>query len=62
MVSLDEVKEAFGNTKLLVFNNSAEMFSFIQKQNYRDSVFLFMSSGDFDGINLKTLAEELLKT
>jgi len=38
------------------------MFSFIQKQNYRDSVFLFMSSGDFDGINLKTLAEELLKT
>ncbi|HOU02461.1 MAG TPA: Mur ligase family protein [Bacteroidales bacterium] len=62
MVSLDEVKEAFGNTKLLVFNNSAEMFSFIQKQNYRDSVFLFMSSGNFDGFNLKTLAEELLKT
>jgi len=61
MVSVNEVKEAFGNTKLSVFDNSAGMFSFIQKQNYTDSVYLFMSSGDFDGSDLKTLAEELLK-
>jgi UDP-N-acetylmuramate: L-alanyl-gamma-D-glutamyl-meso-diaminopimelate ligase len=62
LISVNEVKTAFGNTKLLVFDNSAEMFSFIQKQNYRDSVYLFMSSGDFDGSDLKTLAEELLRT
>ena len=55
-VSADEIKAAFGNTKLSVFDNSAEMFSFIQKQNYRDCVFLFMSSGDFDGFNLRKLA------
>jgi len=61
-VSADEIKAAFGNTKLSVFDNSAEMFSFIQKQNYRDCVFLFMSSGDFDGFNLRKLAENLITT
>ncbi len=61
-VTADEVKTAFGNGKLSVFDNSAEMFSFIQKQNYRDCVFLFMSSGDFDGFNLHKLAEKLITT
>jgi hypothetical protein len=36
------------------------MFSFIQQQNYLDPVYLFMSSGDFDGRNLKALSENLL--
>lgn len=61
-VTANEVKAAFGNKKLSVFDNSSEMFSFIQKQNYRDSVFLFMSSGDFDGFNLRKLAEKLINT
>jgi hypothetical protein len=44
-----------------VYDNSAEMFSFIQKQNFSDVVYLFMSSGDFDGCDLQALAEKLLQ-
>jgi hypothetical protein len=54
------VKKAFGEGNIRVYDNSNEMFSFIQQQNYRDPVYLFMSSGDFDGSNLKTLSEDLL--
>jgi hypothetical protein len=54
------VKKAFGEGNIRVYDNSNEMFSFIQQQNYRDPVYLFMSSGDFDGCNLKTLSEDLL--
>lgn len=61
-ITANEVKVAFGNRKLSVFDNSSEMFSFIQKQSYRDCVFLFMSSGNFDGFNLLKLAEKLINT
>ncbi len=60
-ITVDEVKNAFGDKKINVYNNSAEMFSFIQKQKFSNAVYLFMSSGDFDGFNLQTLAEELLQ-
>lgn len=60
-ISKEEVKNAFGSTKINVYDNSAEMFSFIQKQNFSDVVYLFMSSGDFDGCDLQVLAERLLQ-
>ena len=60
-ISKEEVKNAFGSTKINVYDNSAEMFSFIQKQNFSDVVYLFMSSGDFDGCDLQALAEKLLQ-
>ena len=58
----EDVKEAFGDGNIRVYDNSNEMFSFIRQQKYRNPVYLFMSSGDFDGCNLKTLSEELLLT
>jgi UDP-N-acetylmuramate: L-alanyl-gamma-D-glutamyl-meso-diaminopimelate ligase len=60
-LSSDEVKEAFSEINLRVFDNSTELFSFIKKQHSRYPVYLFMSSGDFDGYNLKELSEELLR-
>jgi UDP-N-acetylmuramate: L-alanyl-gamma-D-glutamyl-meso-diaminopimelate ligase len=50
-VTKDEVKKAFGDSEIVVSDNSSEMFSFIEKQNFRNVVYLFMSSGNFDGIN-----------
>jgi hypothetical protein len=47
--------------KISVYDNSVEMFSFIQKQNFKNAVYLFMSSGDYDGSDLQILAEKLLK-
>ena len=57
----EEVKKSFGKGNISVYDNSAEMFSFIRQQKYRNPVYIFMSSGDYDGCNLKLLSEELLK-
>jgi UDP-N-acetylmuramate: L-alanyl-gamma-D-glutamyl-meso-diaminopimelate ligase len=61
-LSIEEVRKAFGKNDIMVFDNSSEMFSYIQKQKFRNPVYLFMSSGDFDGMNLLKLSEELLQT
>jgi UDP-N-acetylmuramate: L-alanyl-gamma-D-glutamyl-meso-diaminopimelate ligase len=60
-LSPDKVKEAFGEKRLHVYNNSGELFSFIKIQKFRNPVYLFMSSGDYDGCNLKELSGELLQ-
>ena len=54
------VKEAFSGENIKVYNDSQEMFSFIKTQLFAWPVYLFMSSGDFDGCDLKSLAGELL--
>lgn len=59
-LSKDEIKEAFGRDNLAVFDDSEEMFSQIKSKKYSSPVYLFMSSGDFDGCDLKLLSEELL--
>jgi UDP-N-acetylmuramate: L-alanyl-gamma-D-glutamyl-meso-diaminopimelate ligase len=59
-LSKDAVKEAFSGQNLMVYNNSAEMFDYIKSRHYPNPVYLFMSSGDFDGCDLKQLSEELL--
>ena len=61
-LSVEEVRKAFGKKDIMVFDNSSEMFSYIRKQKFRNPVYLFMSSGDFDGMNLLELSEELLQT
>jgi UDP-N-acetylmuramate: L-alanyl-gamma-D-glutamyl-meso-diaminopimelate ligase len=61
-LSVNEVRKAFGDTNIMVFDNSIEMFSYIRKQKFRNPVYLFMSSGDFNGMNLLELSEELLQT
>lgn len=61
-ITESEIIQAFGKKDIRICNHSSEMFSFIRKQNYRWPVYLFMSSGDFDGTDLKKLADELLKT
>jgi len=59
-LSPDTVKEGFGGNNLTVFDDSSEMMDHIGKMKLKSPVWLFMSSGDFNGCNLKMLAEELL--
>jgi len=54
-ISKEIVFKAFGSENLLVFDNSGEMFSYIKGRNYINPVYLFMSSGDFDGFDLNTM-------
>jgi UDP-N-acetylmuramate: L-alanyl-gamma-D-glutamyl-meso-diaminopimelate ligase len=54
-ISKDTVIKAFGGENILVFDSSEEMFSHIKSQKYNNPVYLFMSSGDFDGFDLNTI-------
>ena len=51
------VNKAFAGDNISVYDNSEELFSFIKTQNYLSPVYLFMSSGDFDGFDLTRVVE-----
>lgn len=59
-LSKEDVKKAFGSENLGVYDNSKEMFSDIKNYRCDSPVYLFMSSGDYDGYDLRALAAELL--
>jgi UDP-N-acetylmuramate: L-alanyl-gamma-D-glutamyl-meso-diaminopimelate ligase len=54
------VRDAFANKNLDVFSDSEEFFLKIRNTEFMHPVFLFMSSGNFDGQDMKLFAEELL--
>ncbi len=54
------VRDAFSNKNLDVFSDSREFFQKIRKAEFVNPVFLFMSSGNFDGYDMNKFAEELL--
>jgi len=56
-LTLDSVSKAFGTGNIKVYDDSEKMFSFIKSQSYSSPVYLFMSSGDFDGFDIGALAE-----
>ncbi len=51
------VSKAFGNDNINVYDDSEALFSYIREQNYTSPVYLFMSSGNFDGFDLTGLLE-----
>jgi len=59
-LSKNAVKECFSGENLAVYDNSGEMFENIKGNNLPSPVYLFMSSGDFNGCDLKLFAEEVL--
>jgi UDP-N-acetylmuramate: L-alanyl-gamma-D-glutamyl-meso-diaminopimelate ligase len=54
------VKEAFKRLDLMFFDQSNELQHYLKQQAYAGKNLLLMSSGNFGGINLNTLAEEIL--
>lgn len=60
LISKEEVKEAFANTGIRVFDSANELISEIKKVKLENPVYLFLSSGDFDGNDIFKLADELL--
>ena len=59
-ISADQVKEAFAKKDLKVFTGSKEMKNYLLETKKENSVLLLMSSGNFDGINFKELAFEVM--
>ena len=58
-ISKEQVQKAFGRNDLRVITNTNEFTSYLKAKNYSNSCLLLMSSGTFDGTDLKKLVEEL---
>ncbi|MBN2639063.1 MAG: peptidoglycan synthetase [Bacteroidales bacterium] len=60
MLEKDQIKKAFQRDDLIVFDDDRKMVERLKKLNRQERVFLMMSSGNFNGIKIKELANELL--
>lgn len=60
-ISPEDVKQAFGNENILIFNNSEALKNYLESQNWTDTNLLLMSSGNYDGIDVDIFAKKLLE-
>lgn len=56
----EQVRAAFANERVRVFTDSKQMVEELRKMHWQDANLLMMSSGNFDGIDFKQLADELM--
>ncbi|MGM0666373.1 MAG: glutamate ligase domain-containing protein, partial [Bacteroidota bacterium] len=61
MLDKKTVKQAIGNDLTVVIDDSDELFYKIKETAGPDTVYLFMSSGDFNGCDLNTFAADLTR-
>jgi UDP-N-acetylmuramate: L-alanyl-gamma-D-glutamyl-meso-diaminopimelate ligase len=54
------VKSGFANEALHVFTQKEELSQWLQSLEYKDSVILFMSSGNYDGLNLEAFTKAII--
>ncbi|MBN2237169.1 MAG: peptidoglycan synthetase [Bacteroidales bacterium] len=59
-ITAEEVKVAFANENLFVFTDTSDLKVFLLKQNWTKMNLLFMSSGNFGGMDYETVSEEIL--
>ena len=59
-ISPEEVRNAFGTKNVEVFTESEALQERLRGLDYRNTALLMMSSGTFDGINVKEFATRLL--
>lgn len=61
MPELDKsvVENGFKKNGLFVFNTRRELEVWLQKLNYKNAVVLFMSSGNYEGINMEEFAKKI---
>ncbi len=61
MLDKEKVKKAFGRDDLLVFDDAGKMVDWIRENSSAKDIFLMMSSGNFDGLDMRKLSDELLE-
>jgi len=59
-ITAEEVRDAFGTKNVEVFTESETLQARLKGLEYKNTALLMMSSGTFDGINVKEFAKELL--
>ncbi len=60
-ISEQEVATAFGSDNLHVFSNSSMLQASLRSIDFHNKVLLFMTSGNFSGIDIEAFANELLQ-
>lgn len=58
--SSKDVGNAFKKNDIIVFTDKEKLTAFIKERNMKNTNLLMMSSGNFDGLDLAALAEEVL--
>ena len=61
MLDKEKVKKAFGRDDLLVFDDAGKMVDWLRENSSAKDIFLMMSSGNFDGLDMRKLSDELLE-
>lgn len=56
----EDVQKGFADSRLRVFTDNRQLLDCLKQQEYRNSILLIMTSGNFCGIDLKTTAQQLL--
>lgn len=59
-ITAEEVREAFGTENVEVFTESEALQERLRSLEYKNTALLMMSSGTFDGVNIKEFAAQLL--
>jgi UDP-N-acetylmuramate: L-alanyl-gamma-D-glutamyl-meso-diaminopimelate ligase len=59
-LSETDIKSAFANPSLKVFDDTEKLESFLKEQSWRNKNLLMMSSGNFGGIDIQKLSEKIL--
>jgi UDP-N-acetylmuramate: L-alanyl-gamma-D-glutamyl-meso-diaminopimelate ligase len=54
-ISFDKIETSFKHKKLNVFNNTPALEKFLKSKDYEDTSLLFMSSGNYGGLNINNL-------
>ena len=57
-INQEEIYKSFNRKDLLIFTNSIKLEKHLKSLNLRNKTILMMSSGNFNGINLKMLIED----
>ncbi|MFL5774620.1 MAG: UDP-N-acetylmuramate--L-alanine ligase [Flavisolibacter sp.] len=60
-LSKDVVKKGFNKKDLYVFNERSELQHWLQDNNYKNAVVVFMSSGNYDGLDTEAFAREIVQ-
>jgi UDP-N-acetylmuramate: L-alanyl-gamma-D-glutamyl-meso-diaminopimelate ligase len=60
-LSPDEIKKQFGKEELVVYNDASQLENDLKQLEENTCVLLLMTSGNFSGIDLNTLAREVVR-
>jgi UDP-N-acetylmuramate: L-alanyl-gamma-D-glutamyl-meso-diaminopimelate ligase len=59
-LTIEQVKESFGNPKAMVYTDSSKLLNDLLAINWKNKNLLMMSSGNFDGIDFNELGSKIM--